>query len=362
MNYVILVIIVMILSTLYDCLKNRMSKYARFFVLAVICLVLCGFAGLRSSYNDTKTYINIFYATPHRFLALFEEPFVIGSAYAYKLFGWIVYHFISTDYHIYFALASALFVVPTVFIINKYSEHFTFSMILLMTSGLYLFSLAALRQSIAIGILALAADAWAQDKNRRFVLLVLLATSFHLYSVIFIVMLFLKKDKVFDLRMNIACLIVVGIGFGMTQFSTYFVDVVNAMGKEMTAEEITNGSVSVLRVAVYIAPWILTYMSKNPINYYRDKTNNTFVILSILSGAFMVLALFGNPILIGRLPYYFLFGTVVALPFVINRGFNVQSTKILTLATILCYSAYEFYELQLDGAFSRDIFKLMKLW
>ena len=359
MNYVALTVIVVILSASHEKYRYNALKQEKVFLLILICLVLCGFAGLRSSYNDTKTYIAIFQNTPDSIYSIFHDEFMVGNAYLYKLFNWFLYHFISTDYHVYFFIASAMFVVPSVFAINKYSETFTYSMFLFMTSGLYLFSLAAIRQSIAIGILVMAVDAFIEERYKRFICLVLIATSFHFYAVIVILIMFIKKDQVFGLRMTAVCLVILLIGLGMTQFSGYFSSIATIMGKEISATEISTGSVSVFRAAVYIAPVLLVLISKKAINQDTDKKNNVFVTLSVLSGAFMVLALFGNPILIGRLPYYFLIGMVISLPNVIKHGFNRQSANALSFLAIICYCIYEIHELKLDEAFSRDIFNLI---
>ena len=359
MNYVILTIIVVILSLLYDNMKDSGDKTIRMALLLSICAVLCLFASLRSSYNDTKSYIAIFQSTPTNFYSIFADEFLIGNTYLSRIFNFLIYNFLSKDYHIYFFVCSVFFVVPAIFVMEKYSVNFSFSVLLFMTSGLYLFSLAAIRQSIAIGLLILGFDAFNQQRYRRYIYLCLLATSFHIYSIIALVLIFLKKEKLFGVKMNIACIGVLLLGVGMTEFSAFFSEFASVIGKDISQEEINTGSVSIYRAMVYLAPFILIFVSRIKLNRKNIYVQNVFVLLTILSAMLMTLALFGNPVLLGRLPYYFLFGTVISIPYVVNNAFTKSSVGLAKFMVILCYCAYEIYELHLDEAFTRDIFKLM---
>jgi len=359
MNYVILTILVIVLSVIYDKTKSYKSAAFRNVWLCLICFVLCVFAGLRSSYNDTKTYIAIFESTATNLKNVFPGGFAIGNEYLNGLHKWFVYNFISKDYHVYFFICSAFFVVPAIFVMEKYSVDFSFSMLLFMTTGLYLFSLAAVRQSIAIGILILGLDAFNKGKHGKFVILCLAATSFHLYSIIMLSLLLLKGRKIFGFKMNLVCILVLMAGVGMTQFSELFSEVTAMMGQDITSEEIGEGSVSIFRALVYVAPLALTFMTKRRLNKKNFKEQNTFVVVSVLSGMFMILALFGNPILLGRVPYYFLFGTVITIPYIIQSAFTKSSIVPMKWLVAACYSGYELYQLNLDGAFVRDIFGII---
>ena len=59
MSYVVLSILVVLLSGIYEKIKNlnEKSKGLQYILLATICLCLCVFAGLRTAYNDTSIYI-----------------------------------------------------------------------------------------------------------------------------------------------------------------------------------------------------------------------------------------------------------------------------------------------------------------
>ena len=84
-----------------------------------------------------------------------------------------------------------------------------------------------------------------------------------------------------------------------------------------------------------------------------------FIKIGILSTTFMVLALFGNPVLFGRIPQYFLIGIVVVLPLLVEKAFINNEKKIIVTVAILCYISYGLYGLYIDGAFAKDIFQLI---
>ena len=362
MNYIVLSIIVLFFSKIYQQLnKNGKTKI---FALLFICFILCFFAGSRSTYNDTYAYREGFIKFNLSFSEIFNGEFSISAVYGFSVWQWLIRQF-TGNYHIFFFLSSALFVIPSVILIDKYSQNFTFSMLLFLTCGIYMFSLAALKQMAATGIMIIGILSYLKhpDKGiKRYLIYYFfcaLAISFHGYAVIYLLVPLFGK-KLFNKRTIAFLVIMAAFAVFSSAFYSIVIGVSNFIGNDITEETLNRGSVNVFRALVFAVPFILTLIGNRKIAEFEP--DKQFIIkLSMFSSLFMIMALFGNPILFGRLPYYFVVATAVALPTIIRNVFDIRSRKIINLIATLGYISFAIYGLHQDGAFARDIFN-MQLW
>ena len=361
MNYLILAVIVISLSYGYEKFKNagHISLGVRRVFYALICLVLCTFAGLRTAYNDTPSYIATFVHTTSRFSNLFLEEFSISQVYLFRIWNFLIYNFISEDPNVYLLLSAAVFVFPAIRLIDKYSRNFTFSMILFVFGGMYLFSLAGLKQAMATGVLMMGLPYLMDKKYIKFYIFCLIALGFHTYSIFFFILPFLGVD-VFNKRTIVFAVGLVVMGLALSYVSGILSQLIELLGKEVDEETIEDGSVNIFRAIVFFVPTALAIVTHLQ-GKLEDATNaeKVFIKCGLLSSAYMILAMFGNPILFGRIPQYFLIGTVVAVPILLERAFKFEDKQVITLIGYFGYTAYGIYALHIAGAFRGDIFRLI---
>lgn len=358
MSYIILSIIVISFAILFDCLKgNNCSKGINWIFYITICVLLCTFAGLRTEYNDTWDYINNFKHTPGELSVFLEGEFEISKVYLFKIWNYFVYHFISTNPNVYLGISSIIFVCPSVYLIQKYSKNFTFSIILFMFGGMYLFSLAGLKQAMATGIVLLALPFLFKKNYVVYYIFCVVAIFFHAYSLFFLIIPLLGIE-VFNIRTIVFCISIVVLGVTLSSFSGVISSIIEFLGKDVEEEVFLEGSVNILRALVYIVPLILAIISNKNLKNINNE-EKILIKIGILSTMFMILSLFGNPILFGRIPQYFLIGIAVSLPLLIQKIFNKKDQKTVILIAIVFYVAFGIYELHNDGAFTSDIFKLV---
>lgn len=359
MNYVVLSIIVIGTSFFYERMnaKLKFSKSVRIFFYVSICFLLCGFAGLRTSYNDTGSYIVGFKNTTNDFSSLFLAEFNLSEVYLFKIWNYIIYNFITKDVNVYLFLCSMVFVCPSVYLIQKYSNNFTFSMLVFIFGGSFLFSLAGLKQTMATGIVLLALPKLINKKYFTFYLSCLVAIGFHVYSIFYLVVPLLGIE-VFNKRTVAFCSFIVVFGVLLSYFGGVITAIIEFLGKETSYEMIQEGSVNIVRAVVFAVPLILAMLSANNLKSISDE-KKLFIKIGIISSMYMLLALFGNPILFGRVPYYFVVGSVISLPVLIENTFIKKESLLITTVAIVCYIAYGLYALYVDGAFAKDIFKLI---
>jgi hypothetical protein len=156
----------------------------------------------------------------------------------------------------------------------------------------------------------------------------------------------------------IFCLATIVIGVLLSYFSGAISVIVEWLGKDVEEETIQSGSVNILRVITFVVPFILTVWGRKKLTTATIE-EKWFVKMGILSAAFMVLALFGNPILFGRIPQYFIIGVVVSMPLLIDAAFVKKDRSVVFLMAIMCYVVYGAYGLYIDGGFTKDIFGLI---
>lgn len=118
------------------------------------------FSGLRIRYNDTATYIDSYNNMPE------DISWVIGDNPAFQVVNKILKTLgISANGFIMFY--SLITVSIYVWFIRKYSSDFSLSLYILLTGGAYVFSLAAIKQCMAIAIGLLAIDAAIQKRMEK---------------------------------------------------------------------------------------------------------------------------------------------------------------------------------------------------
>lgn len=361
MSYLILSLTVIFLSMLYEDGKRKrtISRGTQRVLIGAIVLLLCLFAGLRNGYNDTVAYIGIFRHTPSDISDIFVGKFSISRVYLFGLWNYIVYHFVSANVHVYFFLSSLLFVLPAVLLIKKYSRSFSFSMLLFMMAELYLFSLAGLKQAMAMGLILIALPFLFQKRYLRYYFFCLLAIGFHSYSLLFL-LLPLLGAAVLNKRTVFASIGILIVGVGFSFFSGIISDLIQLLGENESVEVLQSGSVNVLRALVYLVPVVLILMGRRKIAE-QGRAESIFIKMGIFSSMFMILALFGNPILFGRIPYYFQLGSIISFPFLIENAVARKDRMPLYAAASACYVIFGLYGLYIDGVFSGDIFKFSLL-
>lgn len=172
-----------IISQIYKSQEKR--KNAIIFVSGIVLFL---YAALRSPTigTDTQGYINkyVHYAeydfrTMWSILSKIKDP-------AYYMMGWI-FSRIFPDPQWWLAAIAAVYIIPVMRFIQRYSRYPTISVLAFIALSYFSFSLTGLRQTIAMAI-ALSSIRLIEDRRPvKFVLLVLLASLFHISAIVFLI-------------------------------------------------------------------------------------------------------------------------------------------------------------------------------
>lgn len=311
------------------------------FVLLVVILVL--FAGLRTSYNDTGNYIWGFEQSPvlTEFFTDADNlnPFKNPLFYLYesflKTFGFDAQMLIFTS-----ALVTQIGLLR---FIKRYSENFTFSIFLYFTLGTFVFTLAALKQVLAMAILTFAIPYLEKKKWVRYYLLVLVAMLFHTYAIAFAVLPFFtvrpwrKFTFIFVLLMAVLML-------NFEEAITAFMEQANDLGKTIAEYELfDNQQVNVFRLAVYAVTPLISLVFQKWVLRGSTKMENVLIHMSIISLAFMSMGTQTGANMFGRMGTYFELGTICCLPKMLEDIFDKRSYRLVACIAAVCFLGYFTY-------------------
>lgn len=314
--------------------KNRF-----FYVCLAVALIL--FTGLRIYYNDTLTYRNGYelLVVNESFWSSFDWS--LGSNPGFNLTNALMKRLgFSTQSHLLFY--AIITVSSFVWFIRKYSCRPSISTFLFLTVGCLSYVIAAMKQGVAIAIALLALDFYLSKKNIRALLLVLLASTFHPYALMYLLIPFLKfapwTGKSYILLVAFAF-----AGILLDSLLGTIVDITTMIGEEFQVETLEGDGVNPFRLAVLAAPVFLTFLARKNIYLTKNKTDYVMVNLTILNTEIMFVALFGNPIYFGRLANYFLIFQTITLPYVL-QFFEKKSRFFIYTVAIPCYLFFFWYE------------------
>lgn len=324
--------------------RHFMRDKTDIFCIAII-IWLTLFNGLKTVYNDTGNYIMYFRDSATTLGEHFATSTETGFAdnplyYITQLFS----KRIIDNYHVWFLLVAFFNAWIVVKFLKHYSENFTLTIMVFHALGTYLMYLAAIKQSIAIGILLIAIPYLLRKKWITYYTLVILAILFHTHAFLFLVLpLFVSKPWS---KLTFIC-----IGITVFAMATYddtlgaFMEYAQSIGANVAAIEVFDDmTVSPIRVAVYaVIPLISLFFNKHIKNKY-DTANTLFLNMSILSLLILSIGLVNGANLFARMVGYFELGIALSLPWLLNKIFTQKSRQLVYTIAFLCFSVYFIYD------------------
>lgn len=320
-------------------MNGRSSKLNT--ALAVMLVVfLATFVGLRTNYNDTTTYVNG-YLMSDNFDSVFDNiGESLGVNPGFNLMNNILIRlgFSAQSFLMFYAYVTIGLYVG---FLRKYSKHFCLSVFFLFTMGVYTFTMAAIKQCVAVAICLPAMSRALDRKWISFVVLVLLAATFHPYALMFLVVPFMTY-RPWSGRTYLSLAVFGAAGVLLENLLGTMVDVTTMMGETFDVEDFSGEGVNLFRLLVCLVPLAISFIVQKYAFRKSSKAENLMVNLSMLNAEIMFIGLFGTANYFGRLANYFLIAQTVALPWLLQK-FEKRSVKLITFAAIACYLAYFYY-------------------
>ncbi len=335
--------------------KNKDHERLFTFLLIVVLAVFCG---LRTWYNDTVTYIQMYEQAPYVDDFWDSSDAVLADGYGFGLLNSII-KTIGFSVQDYIMLYAFLTIIPYVLFVKKYCPKFMFGIFLMFTTGMYTFAFASIKQCMATGLCLLAVMAILDKKWIRYGILVALAFLFHPYSIVYILvplMLFKPWSK----WTYIYAIIFIIIGFMLEYLLGTILDITDLLGADYNEYSFVGEGVNIFRVIVSFVPLILSVFYKPML--FRDSTKNEDLMfnLAMLNALIMFVGLFGTANYFARLANYFLPAQVVVLPWMLNKIYY-KHRPFLKIFCITGYTGYFIFENYFRHNFDNQFSKI-NLW
>ncbi len=288
--------------------KNAVAKII--YVLILIVTIL--FAGLRTKYNDTGSYIQGFELLNINKVQLVElfEPY--GG---FLIYEWFIKRFITDNVQWFLIITAGVINIIYISFIAKHTKHFSESVFWFLIAD-FVFSLAGIKQAMAIAISLLVIQSYLNKKYFKSIILLLIAMSFHPYIICILCVPFLTR-KTFDTK---TLIIVALIIFGFLNLDIVF-KLFGSIGKEYEGA-LTDNTINPFRVVIKFIPIVICFLARKKINATNDRLLILGVNMSILGFALVFLGLFMDPVYCGRMALYFDVLQIIVVPYVINIYFG----------------------------------------
>ena len=320
--------------------KHYIQKEKLFYVIMSIAMAV--FVGLRTSGNDTATYISMYEDIPNNITAFTSIDWKdIAAAPGHQFVCALLKNMGAStqDYLMVFAVVS---VTLYLWFIRKYTNNITLSIYYFITMGVYTFAMAAIKQTIAVAILLVATDRAIKKKYLAFIFYVILAELFHPYAFVYLIVPFMSfipwTWKTYVLLSGTAV-----VSMGLSRFMGGILAITDALGGDYGATEFSGAGVNIFRVLVVWVPVGLSFLARKYIRVNSDRISNYIINLTMVNAMVMFVGLFGTANYFARLANYFLIFQTLSLPLIFNY-FTKQSKKLLIVAAVLCYFVFFYYE------------------
>ena len=271
---------------------------------------------------------------------LTSGDFFSQREWGYKLIQAVI-KLLGMDFRALLFVESVLYIVPVAYVIYKYSRNPYFSFFMFLAVDYYLFSMTAIRQSIALGITLLAFDQAVRNKKFRFVITVLIASTFHTTALVFLPVIILSK---IPLRKRYVFLALV-LSFALNAFKDPIRQLMMDLAHNPYVEMETGG----MGMHLFMISMVLLDLmwGKNAGKHWVDADLITYMMICAVA-VYPVLQF--NPAVF-RLHYYYSVMMIIYVPNVLKRYRDNRTRWGLTLGyyAIIVYYMFQ-YTFQIMGA------------
>ncbi|MBD8930397.1 MAG: EpsG family protein [Clostridiales bacterium] len=325
--------------------KENLSGYAykEKYLWLLMTTAMAVFAGLRTQYNDTGTYLETYNLLTNSNFDFSSIEWKFGSNFGFNVITILLKSLGFTDNGYLMAFSVVTYFIY-IWFIRKYSTDFLMS-VFLFFCFVYTFPFAAIKQSIAVAFCLVAVDKAINKKWFWFVFWIFIAETFHAYSFLYLIVPFLffvpwQNNKTF-----MWIVIFFFIGILLRPMLGTVLSITDALGEGYTVESFNQTGVNPFRTVVCLVPLALSFVLRKQINDPYNEVNRAEGLcmnLAFLNGEMMFVALFGTANYFARLANYFYIFPVIAVP----RMLNLVKPKwrfLLKVVAIGCYIYFMWY-------------------
>ena len=253
----------------------------------------------------------------------------------------------------YFMVCALVTVLTYHWFLRKYTTDIWLSVFYFITMGVYTFTMAAIKQTMAVAFLLMATDAAIEKKWIKYAFWMLFAELFHPYAFIYLVVPFLGF-RPWSSRTILLLAGTLVMALSLSRFMGSIGDLTDAMGFNYDDDAFSGAGVNIFRVIVVWVPLVLSYLCRKQLHYTENRVQNMIINLSMMNSVIMFIGLFGTANYFARLANYFLIFQCLALPMILQQ-FTSFSERQLRFLSEAGFAGYFYYaEVLANGRFDNN--------
>lgn len=317
---------------------DKKIKSMAIFWSSIVFLILLFVSGLREGIGDTNTY-------KYSYTLLANNPnlFKFEGDFGLDLLSLVLIQ-ISTDPQILIFITALITNLFNTITFNKYRSYLELQVYIYITSGYYTVTMNGIRQCLVAAILFACTSMIIEGKFKKYLIIVLLASTIHKSALILIPIYYISRQEVWSKQIiKLIILAVIGIVFYNQLEPIFFKLIGNTQYGHYS--EYDGGGSSFIRTVVNSIPVILAYLKKNEL---KEKWNNSniFVNIAVINLVFVAFGMYQW--IFNRFTLYFQLYNFILIPYIIKNCFKGKEKRLLYIGVIICYFIF-FYREQVIG-------------
>lgn len=325
-------------------------------LFSAVVSILVFFVGLRTSFNDTLAYRRGFDTLGTGLGELAYTDWALANNPGFYIANVFIKTFISEDPQVMLFIYGLLTIVPMALFFRRWSERLWLTFFLFIASGTLLFSMAAIKQVVAMAIGVCGISCFLAGKRLWFVFFIALAGTVHPYVILYLSAFFLA-DRVWSEKAIAITLATVLGGVFLNSVIGYAYAVTAMIGADYAEHEALSGKgVHLARFGVYCVGPALSLICRKQINASRDRTLILFANLSLIGWCFMFIGLFTAANMFARTAIYFNPFICLSLTTLLLRYLPEPYRRDALPCAVICYLVFFYFELSNTGFEYRWVF------
>ena len=243
----------------FDKYGDKIYKHKEKMIYILMAVILAIFVGLRTAYNDTETYRHAYELLESGLDGIKYLDLNLGANPGFNIFN-VIMKTIGISTQSFLMIYAIVTVCIYLWFIRKYSDNLWLSVFLFFTMGCYTFTMAAIKQCVAVAFCLIATDRIIRDKKLSFLFWVFIASTFHPYSLMYLIVPFLNFDA-WSGKTYILLILFAIIGFSLQSLLGTVIDITTMLGEEYDASTFMGEGINIFRLAVVWVPVIISQNS-----------------------------------------------------------------------------------------------------
>lgn len=324
-----------IFSLLSRLMKERNKNINSLYFLVLCISIIIVVASFRTNIGDTLTYAGSYEEIRNKTLG--EELKNKGDIGFYVITYYLHKINPNPQFMIFFTALITQLLYFKFFL--KYRTYLELEVFMYIAAGSYFVTMNGIRQSLAAGIIVMATKYIIENKFRKFLLMIIIATTIHQSAFIMIPIYFIVKTKPWSKKIFIMIgIAVIGtlLFYELLPILEKALEGTNYQHYIKSFQENTGDGANFLRTAVAAVPLALAFLRRKDLK--DTPANRIFVNLSVINFIFMLFSL--QTWVFARFTIYFNMYNFILLPYLISTWKDRKEKKIIYVFFLICYFVF----------------------